>query len=733
MASQIYNANTMSKSDIKKMQQALVNAGYDVGSSGVDGIWGKDTAAALSKYKAATGGSNTYGTTVGNETLNKLYGKTSSGSSSSSSSSSNTTKSYSSSGSSGGSTKTGSNTTSSTPFSDAVGSKYEIVSDYSAFSNAVYEKAMAAKAKGKDVDMAQDNNGVWHYTTKGEDRLNSILDYYNNSENPIYTLGDTTYYLNQTPASTVQVYSSTGNYKPNASLVKYANGTVGVTYAEGSTPEVGDFIQQDKGTYIYYVEDEDGTGYWASGTPSQYAKYVSDYVSAIDQSEKDAKIAALEQQLWEAVQAQNDAAIDASVEEIKAELENGTEQYNQDAEEAYLQKLKAQQTQTLQNAYQGDLGGIGTKQYSDVTANYDQQMLQIALEKENFVNRCNQQINQLKAEGRLQEAELLSEWAQAKIDRYDEDYKWYEELKLSKAAQALDEEELQLSKDQLAAEIENADREYYYNRAVAMLEKGAITSDALEVLGVDSTWAKKYADQINSTAATSLEYAKAQLDYLLAETSVLKSSSSGSSSSASSSGTYVSAGKDKDDDGKDKDDDGENDEYPYGSVTIHHANGSSTEVALDSNDEIPDGVLKDGDYCIDKDGNRQYYNPKTGDFQDTVPKTATVYNKEDWLDAFQSLTGLSGYTASEAKKYLSKAKDDALAKRDLATTELKKLEHASSSPRATVSYTYTNPETGKSYTVTGSPSEAKQRLNAQYNKYDKLAGSYQTLLNKYPS
>ena len=82
MASTIYNASNMSKSDVKKMQQALVNAGYSVGSSGVDGIWGKDTAAALSKYKAATGGSNSYGTTVGNETLNKLYGKTSSSGSS---------------------------------------------------------------------------------------------------------------------------------------------------------------------------------------------------------------------------------------------------------------------------------------------------------------------------------------------------------------------------------------------------------------------------------------------------------------------------------------------------------------------------------------------------------------------------------------------------------------------------------------------------------------------------
>lgn len=73
MASKIYKPNSMSSSDVKKMQNALINAGYSVGKSGADGIWGKDTAAALSAYKKATGGSNTYGNSIGNETFNKLY------------------------------------------------------------------------------------------------------------------------------------------------------------------------------------------------------------------------------------------------------------------------------------------------------------------------------------------------------------------------------------------------------------------------------------------------------------------------------------------------------------------------------------------------------------------------------------------------------------------------------------------------------------------------------------
>lgn len=85
----IYRPDTMSASEIKKMQNALISAGYSVGKAGADGIWGKDTAAALSKYKSDTGGSNSAGYSVGNETFRKLYG--SSGGSTSSTSSGGTT------------------------------------------------------------------------------------------------------------------------------------------------------------------------------------------------------------------------------------------------------------------------------------------------------------------------------------------------------------------------------------------------------------------------------------------------------------------------------------------------------------------------------------------------------------------------------------------------------------------------------------------------------------------
>lgn len=704
----VANSSTMTSKQVKAMQTALKNAGYDIGSTGADGIWGSKTSSALAQWKKDTGNSNTAGSSIGTSNYNKLVNGTSSGSSTKKSTTSNKS-----------SSTTGSSTKTTTPYTGSYkvnGTNKAVNQDtlIAEYTNKVNEWTANQKSKGNNVYTGYDNYGVPHATTLGEDRLNEILNYYNSQETPVYGVGNTNYYIGSTPAVVKSVTSTNGNR--NANVTYYADGTVDVTYdsSNGATPTVGDFIAESDGTYLYYVEDDDYGSYWAKGTPEQYEKYVSNYESNLYFQ----TIAQQEQEYLEAAQAANQAAVDKSVEEIKAELENGTGQYDQDSAEAYLQKLKAQQTQQLQNAYQGDLGGIGTKQYSDVTANYDQQMLQIALEKENFVNSCNQQINQLKAEGRLQDAEILAEWAQSKIDRYDEDYKWYEELKLSKAAQELDEDELQLSRDQLAAEIENADREYYYNRAVAMLEKGALTSDALEVLGVSSDWASKYADQINSTAAISLSYAKAQLDALVAETNALKTSSSSSSGGTTYVNTGGNNGGDDGDDGGDKKK--VKDEYPYGSYTIYHADGSKSEVALDSNGELPDDALKDGDYMY-VEGEKKYFDAKNGTFTSSRPKNTLVYNTADWLAAYKSLTGDTSTTdASTAKENLERKRDEALAKRKAATKFLDSLERSSSSQ-----VTYNGQKMNS----------ASARLKAKdaYAKYDKEAGTYQTLLNKYPS
>ena len=57
--------------DVKKLQQALIDAGYDVGSTGADGIYGTKTKAAVTAYQKANGLS--VDGIAGNQTLGSLY------------------------------------------------------------------------------------------------------------------------------------------------------------------------------------------------------------------------------------------------------------------------------------------------------------------------------------------------------------------------------------------------------------------------------------------------------------------------------------------------------------------------------------------------------------------------------------------------------------------------------------------------------------------------------------
>lgn len=226
------------------------------------------------------------------------------------------------------------------------------------------------------------------------------------------------------------------------------------------------------------------------------------------------RIDELEAQLLAWQKEANQAAVDLSVKEIEATLENGLAAYSKDAAEAYLKMLQAEHNQTLRNSAAGDLGGIGQKQYSAAESQYEAALLQIALEKEAFINSSKQQIDQLRAQGRFQEAQILSDWAQSKLDRYDNNYKWYQELLLK---------EKQIDYQQFAA-----DREFAYNRAVDMLNRGILTGDALETLGISSADAQRYADMLNEEAQINLAYSKAQLDALVNENAGMSYSSSGS-------------------------------------------------------------------------------------------------------------------------------------------------------------------------------------------------------------
>ena len=64
--------------EVKKLQQSLINAGYDLGSTGADGQFGEKTQAAVKQYQQANG--LAVDGIAGNNTLGKLYSTTSTGS-----------------------------------------------------------------------------------------------------------------------------------------------------------------------------------------------------------------------------------------------------------------------------------------------------------------------------------------------------------------------------------------------------------------------------------------------------------------------------------------------------------------------------------------------------------------------------------------------------------------------------------------------------------------------------
>ena len=62
----------MSGSEVEKLQESLIDAGYDVGSTGADGVFGKNTLAAVKQYQKDNG--LTVDGIAGKNTLGSLYG-----------------------------------------------------------------------------------------------------------------------------------------------------------------------------------------------------------------------------------------------------------------------------------------------------------------------------------------------------------------------------------------------------------------------------------------------------------------------------------------------------------------------------------------------------------------------------------------------------------------------------------------------------------------------------------
>ena len=103
--------------------------------------------------------------------------------------------------------------TATTPFTETVkNGSTTAAGDVSAWNAQVQAKIDDAKSRGKNVSYNYDDNGALHYTTKGDDRLNSILSYYNtnstSTSSPTYNINGTTYGIKSTAQTNAEAQAA---------------------------------------------------------------------------------------------------------------------------------------------------------------------------------------------------------------------------------------------------------------------------------------------------------------------------------------------------------------------------------------------------------------------------------------------------------------------------------------------------------------------------------------------
>ena len=125
------------------------------------------------------------------------------------------------------------------------------VKDYSELANnfnaGVTQKVNAAKEKGKNTYTGYDKNGALHYTTLGQDRLDEILNYYNNTETPSYSIGGVNYVI--TPENSTAQSNSQKEQTYDEQAAIQAAIQAAQQYVEQYTPSV-DFMS----VYNQYVD-----------------------------------------------------------------------------------------------------------------------------------------------------------------------------------------------------------------------------------------------------------------------------------------------------------------------------------------------------------------------------------------------------------------------------------------------------------------------------------------------
>lgn len=243
--------------------------------------------------------------------------------------------------------------------------------------------------------------------------------------------------------------------------------------------------------------------------------------------------AMIEQQMNAMMEAQiaaNQAAVNQGTQQLTDASRQGQQALDQAAADSTITAHQNMDNLALRSAKLGDLGGIGQKQYGEAANANDKRLLEIELEKKNLETTTAQQIAALQAEGKMADAEVISNLGmkqlQMLIEEEDKLRAWQRDQELTSA------ELLGTYRGQPTVQTQTTN----YNRALKRLELGMFNQEDAQILGLDSNQAKQFADYINLLAQIDLASAKAKLAEFSQTSPAAGSSSGGSSSSSGSSG-----------------------------------------------------------------------------------------------------------------------------------------------------------------------------------------------------
>lgn len=401
-----YNVMKGSQSDdVKAVQQTLIDAGYDLGAGGADGIFGADTEAAVRKFQQNNG--LAVDGIVGKNTTAALQGaqnKTPSAPVNNTPSAPATT-------STPASTNTSSKMSDFGPeilVTDANGVTFDLNKDYSkAEAEATTPEE---KAEMKVLREAKTNSAA--YGGK-----------YQTGVNEAASLG-TTYNPNKT------IVNRTSNSDPIITVTKptMPTGNVGTTATgdgattlpsgeytptQSTTPTLRDLNQLQTGTYTAPNID-----------------------STINKADISAMISYLDQWLAQAKQQQSqsiDYATETAVKDLQRTEEEAAKTFQEQRNQIAIEEARAKDNQALYAERRGDRGGVGAAQYDSVMNTAAKNRLAVNNAQTKLATDTSRQIADLRARGEYEKADALLNLTQQYLSQIISLEQWSMDYGLSEA------------------------------------------------------------------------------------------------------------------------------------------------------------------------------------------------------------------------------------------------------------------------------------------------------------